>query len=199
MIVPALGPFRLMTETLRFRPDRGATALVVVDVQERMCAAMDPVALEGLVRNVRILIQAAPVLGMRVLVTEQYPKGLGHSIPELGELLGDATRIEKIAFSCCGEAAFGQALEAAGARDVILCGMECHVCCYQTTLDLLEAGLRVFVPADAVLSRTESNRRAGLEAIERAGAVVGSTEMFLFQLLEKAGTEEFKKISKLVR
>ncbi len=183
----------------KFIPEAEHAALVVVDIQERLAAAMPEDVCKKVVANTRILIESAGILNLPVLVTEQYPKGLGPTVPELAEALADAPRIEKIAFSCCGEPAFTQAVEAAGRHDIILCGMEAHVCIYQTALDLLGRNLRVFVAADAVCSRNKMNRSVALDLMRQADAVIGSTETFLFQMLKEAGTEAFKGISRLVK
>ncbi len=120
-------------------------------------------------------------------------------MPELAAALGDARRIEKIAFSCCREQACLDAFKATGARDIIVCGMETHVCVYQTVLDLLAQDLRPFGAADAVCSRAKLGWRTALEGMRAAGATVCTTEMILFQLLVRAGTEKFKQVSKLVK
>jgi nicotinamidase-related amidase len=183
----------------KFKLDPGRTALVVVDIQEKLAAAMPPNVAADVIRNTVTLMETAKDFGMPVLVTEQYPKGLGLTVKEIQDALQSYEPIEKITFSCWRTLAFARALEATGAQNVILAGMETHVCLLQTALDLLEKGYRVFIPSDALCSRGKANWRAGLRVMEQAGAVVGSTEMFLFQMLETAGTDRFKRLSKLVR
>lgn len=183
----------------KFKLDPGRTALVVVDVQEKLAAAMPPNVAADVIRNTVILVETAKEFGMPVLATEQYPKGLGVTVKEIQDALQPYAPIEKITFSSWRTLTFAKALEATGAQNVILAGMETHVCLLQTALDLLEKGLHVFIPADALCSRGKANWRAGLRVMEQAGAVVGSTEMFLFQMLETAGTDRFKRLSKLVR
>lgn len=189
-------------DAMDFSLEREHTLLLVVDIQERLAAAMNPAGLERLLHNTDILLSGALRLGLPVLATEQYPKGLGPTVPALRERLqaAEVALIEKLTFSCLGAPEVEARLDALEEHDtVILVGVEAHVCVYQTALELLARGLRVHVPADAVLSRTESNLATGLRLCERAGAVVTSTETVLFQLLGRAGTDEFKELSKLVK
>jgi nicotinamidase-related amidase len=182
----------------KFMLHRDNAVLVVIDVQEKLCRAMDEKVLERLVRNTGILQEAARELGMPVVATEQYVKGLGETVGELKERL-PAPAIEKMTFSCCGEASFPEKLKALGRQQVIVTGMETHVCVLQTVIELLDAGYTVHLVRDAVMSRRKDNWFVGLETAAAAGAVITSTEAALFQLLKVAGTEEFKKLSKLVR
>ncbi len=181
-----------------FRLPREGTVLVVVDVQQRLVPAMDPPVVERTVRNIRRLLEGARILGLPVLFTEQYPAGLGPTIPEL-EPAQAGPPLEKITFGCGGEPGFLPALRARGAKRVLLTGMEAHVCVYQTLLDLLGADLPVHLVRDAVCSRHRENYQAALENASLAGAVLTTTEMALFQLLERAGTPQFKAISALVK
>ena len=183
-----------------YLPDREHCALLIIDIQERLSAAMPPDVLPGVVRNARILVETAREFNLPVYVSEQYPKGLGPTVAEIREGLADGNRpIEKMVFSCCAESAFQPVFSQSGARSWILCGMETHVCVLQTALDLLQQGQRVYIAADACSSRTEFNWRTGLDVMRQAGAVIGSTEMFAFGLLGAGGTESFKRISKLVK
>jgi nicotinamidase-related amidase len=168
---------------------RDRAALVVVDVQE----GFRPYAsFAGVAASCAKLLAAARILGVPALVSEQYPKGLGHSAPELG--LQDEPRIEKTVFSAVRADGFDL-----DERDqAIVCGIEAHVCVSQTVHDLLDRGVEVHVPADAVGSRHLIDYDRGLERLERAGAVVGTVEGSLFELLERAGTPEFKAVQKLV-
>jgi nicotinamidase-related amidase len=169
--------------------ERDRTALIVVDVQEgfRAYESFAPVA--GACAK---LVQAARILELATLVSEQYPKGLGHTAPELD--LQDERRIEKTVFS----AARAEGFDIGAAEQAIVCGIEAHVCVSQTVHDLLADGIEVHVPADAVGSRHQLDYERGLERMERAGAVVGSVEASLFELLERAGTPEFKAVQKLI-
>jgi nicotinamidase-related amidase len=168
---------------------RDRTALVVVDVQEGF-RPYDSFA--GVASACAKLLAAARILELRTLVSEQYPKGLGHTVPEVG--LQDEPRIEKTVFS----AARADGFDLAGAEQAIVCGIEAHVCVSQTVHDLLADGIEVHVPADAVGSRHDIDYARGLERMERAGAVVSTVEAALFELLERAGTPEFKAVQKLI-
>jgi nicotinamidase-related amidase len=181
-------------------PNRDRTALLVIDIQERLAPAMPPDVAARVLRNTRILIETACEFGLPILVTEQYPKGLGHTAPDLLAALPPETLpFEKIEFSCCAAPGFSPLMETLGDRDLIICGMETHVCVLQSALDLLSAGRRVFVAADATCSRVKLNWTLGLDLMRQAGAVIGSTEIFAFGLLGAAGTEQFKRISRLVK
>jgi len=173
--------------------------LVVVDVQERLFNAMDAERRDEMVRNIKILGATARRLGLPVLVTEQYPKGLGHTLPELRALLDDVTPIEKIAFSCCDAQGFTERLRALDPSRVILAGIEAHVCVLLTALDLQRQGFQVSVAADAVASRTPANLELGLAQARQAGAVVTATETVVFQLLGRADTDAFREITKLLK
>ncbi len=173
--------------------------LVIIDVQERLFNAMDAELRDDTIRNIKILGAAARRLAVPVVVTEQYPRGLGRTLPELRALLDDVTPLEKTAFSCCGADGFTGRLKALGAEPVILTGIEAHVCVLLTALDLLRQGFRVSVVADAVCSRTSANFDLGLAQARQAGAVVTATETVVFELLGRADTDAFREISKLLR
>jgi nicotinamidase-related amidase len=168
---------------------RDRAALVVIDVQEGFRSYASFAAVAGACAK---LVQAARILELPTLVSEQYPKGLGHSAPEL--TLEDEPRIEKTVFS----AARAEGFDLHGRQQAIVCGIEAHVCVSQTVHDLLEDGVEVHVPADAVGSRHAVDYERGLERMERAGAIVGTVEAALFELLERAGTPEFKAVQSLV-
>ncbi|HWG07697.1 MAG TPA: isochorismatase family protein [Solirubrobacteraceae bacterium] len=169
--------------------DRDRAALVVVDVQEgfRAYASFASVA-----ESCRRLLAGARILELPALVSEQYPKGLGRSAPELG--IEHESRLEKTVFS----AARAEGFDLGGREQAIVCGIETHVCVSQTVHDLLAKGVEVHVPADAVGSRHQLDYERGLERMERAGAVVSTVESALFELLERAGTPEFKEVQKLI-
>ncbi|HEX9024086.1 MAG TPA: hydrolase [Geobacteraceae bacterium] len=181
----------------KFFLDRNAV-LVVVDVQERLCRAMDEKILEKLIANIVILQEAARELGLPMLATEQYVKGLGETLPVLKERLVEPA-IGKMTFSCCGEAPFLERLKALGRKQVIVTGMEAHVCVLQTVLELIDAGYHVHLVKDAVMSRRKENWKVGTEVAAAAGAVPTSTETVLFQLVRVAGSEEFKKLARLIK
>lgn len=178
--------------------DRAEALLLVVDVQERLAAAMNPDALAALEKNAAILVKAARRLGVPVVATEQYPKGLGHTVPQLRELLGEPP-MHKIEFSCGASREIARRIVTSGRKQVIVAGMESHVCVFQTVRDLLRGEFAVFVAQDAVLSRTEANRETGLRLCEKAGATLTSTEAAVFDLLGAAGTPEFKELSPLLK
>lgn len=181
-------------------PDRNNCLLLVIDVQERLSAAMPPDVIPGVVRNTCTLIEAARMFNRPVFVSEQYPSGLGPTVPEVRAALQEGiVPVEKLAFSCCEAPVLSAELARHTQRDVILCGMETHVCVLQTALDLLKRGRQVYVAADAVCSRTKLNWKIGLDLMRQAGAVIGSTEAFAFGLLGAAGSEQFKQISRLVK
>jgi nicotinamidase-related amidase len=183
---------------MRTKLDRKKAAVLVVDVQDRLVPAIEPAARERVLKYAKALIGTAKELGMPVLATEQYPKGLGPTVRELAELL-PSPPLTKVHFSCGADPAFASALESTGRRQVIVCGMETHVCVFQTVRDLAAAGYEVHVCADAVGSRTEEHRRIGLELARESGALVTTAETAIFDLLHQAATPEFKKVSPLVR
>ena len=179
---------------------RERTVLAVLDVQERLFHAMDADHREEVMRNIKVLAAAARRLRIPILVTEQYPKGLGHTLDELKTTLGPGVEpIEKVTFSCCGVEPFRARLKATGARHVVLAGIEAHVCVLMSTLDLLAGGYTVHVAADAVTSRTQGNWRLAMDQLRQAGAVVTATETVLFQLLLQADTEDFRELARLIR
>lgn len=171
--------------------------LVVVDVQGKLAQLMAD--RESLFKNIRILIQAAKILEIPILWCQQAPEALGPTVPEIAELLTGNEPIDKACFSCCGEERFTAELNALGREQVLLCGIETHVCIYQTAMDLMEGGLDVTVAADAVSSRTGQNREVALARLAAEGAGVSSTEMALFELLKTAKHARFREIAKLVK
>jgi len=176
---------------LMSRTDSG---LLVIDVQTKL---MDKMAdRTRVVANIARLVEGATILGIFVQATEQYPKGIGPTVPELiGRL---PVRPEKLTFSCCGLPEVAEQFQSRGISKILLAGIETHVCVQQTALDLLAQGFRVYVAADAVASRRDLDRDLGLRRMERTGAVLTTTEAALFEWTERAGTPEFKQISKLV-
>jgi nicotinamidase-related amidase len=173
--------------------DRERTALVLVDVQEAFRPAV--VEFDRVARNAGVLAEGARILGLPVLATEQYPKGLGRTVPEVGEHLDGVEPLEKVCFAASDADGF----DLDGRDQVLVCGIESHVCVSQTAHALLDQGLEVHVARDAVSSRTEENRELGLHKMESSGAVVTSVETALFELLGAAGSEEFKQVQGLVK
>lgn len=177
--------------------DKKSTALVIIDVQEKLTNVI--FEKEKLVQNLVKLIEGAKVLGLPIIWTEQYPKGLGETIPELKSILEEIKSIEKIHFSCCGEPDFRFELEKASAHTLLVAGIEAHVCVYQTVADLIDSSFQVELVTDAISSRIPENRELGIKKCEDLGANLTSVEMCLFELLKQAGTFEFKAISKIVK
>ncbi|MFL5866904.1 MAG: isochorismatase family protein [Thermoleophilaceae bacterium] len=188
--------------------DRDRAALVVVDVQEAFRPAV--LDFERVAQNAAVLVQGAQILGLPVVATEQYPKGLGHTVPEVAEHLGglrpptpaasrqdtpQILRLEKVCFAATDADGF----DLDGRDQAIVCGIESHVCVSQTAHGLLDRGLEVHVARDAVSSRSAENRELGLHKMESAGAVVTSVETALFELLGAAGSDEFKQVQGLVK
>lgn len=181
-----------------FKLERNSTALVVVDVQEKLIKAMETGVYAAMRDNIIRLVKGFGIVGSEVLVTQQYTKGLGNTVSEIAEFTtGDY--FEKTSFSCCGEKSFVDALNSKGIKTVVLSGMETHVCVLQTAVDLIDAGFNVHLAADAVCSRSNFNRDTGIRFIERAGAVITCTETVLFQLAKDASSPDFKEISNLVK
>lgn len=177
--------------------DRSQAVLLVIDVQGKLAEAM--FERERLYAELGRLIGGARVLGLPVCCTEQLPEKLGPTVPEIADALEGLERWPKSAFSCCGCEAFMQALAASGRRQVLIGGIETHVCVWQTARDLLARGYQVQVVADAVSSRTAANRQLGLDRLAAAGAVLTGVEMALMELLGDAADPDFKAILKLIK
>jgi nicotinamidase-related amidase len=173
----------------------GDTALLVVDVQEKLVPAI--AGHQRVVWNVRRLIDGAKLLGLPVVATEQYPKGLGPTVPELAGRIGAAP--SKLTFSCGGCPELFEELDGRGIHKILVCGIEAHVCVQQTVLDLLAAGWRVYVAADAVGSRFDLDFQTALRRMDSSGVTLTTTESALFEWCETAGTPQFKEISRLAK
>ncbi len=182
----------------KFWLDGERAVLVVIDVQEKLAPAMNQELYGELILHTNLLIEGFKALDLPIIATEQYSKGLGHTVTELNGAT-DQQCIEKMAFSCCGEETFIAALEKTGAKQVLIAGMESHVCVLQTVLDLLERGYIVHLVSDAITSRFKSDYDNAIRTASQAGAVITTTETALFQLVKVAGTDGFKAVSKLVR
>ncbi|MDO8281468.1 MAG: hydrolase [Thermodesulfovibrionia bacterium] len=168
------------------------SVLVIVDIQEKLAVVMKQ--REKVVNNCLHLIEAAKLLNIPIIVTEQYPKGLGHTVNEIKEALPLYEPLEKVTFDCCKGDGFLKKLTSLKRKQIILTGMETHVCVLQTCLSLLKEKYAVHLVSDAVCSRKKDDYVTGKELMRDAGAVITGTETVLFQLLEKAGTPEFKAI-----
>lgn len=180
--------------------DAAVGQLVVVDIQRRLAAAMADDDRARVIRNAAILIQAAGLLNVPLIASEQYPKGLGPTEEDVAwHFPEDLSVVEKTCFACTGEAHFRDSLTANNRRQVVLTGMETHVCVLQTALGLRADGYGVFVVEDGVCSRQESNHRNALERMREAGVVITNTESVLFEWLHDASHEHFKKIIALIK
>lgn len=179
------------------RIDREQTACLVIDIQERLVPVM--YEKEALIKSSEILIQGLQALGIPMHITQQYTKGLGHTVPEISSLVNDFSFIEKRDFSCCGEPEVMMQLNMTGAKNIIVCGIESHVCVLQTVLDLKENGFNPVVVADAISSRTPFSIETAKERFRFEGVMMTSVESLLFELTRSAAAPEFKVISKLVK
>jgi nicotinamidase-related amidase len=173
-----------------------SAALLVVDFQEKLLPAIDRG--QAVVEAALRMIQAARVLGVPTLLTEQYPRGLGPTVAAVREALGQRPAIEKTRFSACVEAVMAE-LRPMGRRNVIVAGIETHVCVQQSVLDLLRAGYLPYVCADATGSRRALDHQVALDRMRQAGAVVTTVESAIFELLGEAGGEQFKQVLRIVR
>lgn len=174
--------------------------LLIVDLQGRLLAAMPPAEAQDVLDNTVVMLRAAALLDVPVLLTEQYPKGLGHTVEAVGLALPEAAGcFEKSAFSCCGSAEFNQALRAGGKRQVVMAGQEAHVCVLQTAFDLQQQGFEVFVVEDAVCSRAVRHKESALWRMRQAGVGVVCHESVLFEWLRDARHPQFKSVSALLR
>jgi nicotinamidase-related amidase len=183
--------------------EQSDTALVLIDLQVRLAEAMPKPQLERALRNCVALTEMAARMKLPVAVSEQYPQGLGSTVPvlkePLGKILPPARWFSKLNFSAAEEPLFAQFLGSHGRRTLIVAGMETHICVYQTVRGLCERGYRVHVPIDACLSRSDDNWRVGVDLCARAGAVPTSTEALLFDLVKRAEGEDFRALSKLIK
>lgn len=178
------------------RLKRDECQLLVVDIQERLCSAMPEDGLASMLGRAGALIEGAKALGLPIRLTEQYPRGLGPTLGILKDRLAGVTPVEKTEFTAFVAGIEGQLL---GRKQVLVAGMETHICVFQTVRDLAERGYLPVLCADAVLSRFDADYQRGLRICEQAGAWVTTVESALFDLLGKAGTPEFKAISQAVK
>jgi nicotinamidase-related amidase len=171
--------------------------LLIIDIQTKLLKVI--FEKERLVSACTKLIQAARLLEVPMVMTEQYPKGMGPTDPQIMEILEDVAAIEKLSFSCCGAEDFSQKIAGLGRKQIVIIGIEAHVCVLQTVHDLLHQGYSVYVPYDAVSSRKKDDYANALDRMRQAGAVIGSAESAVFELVERAGTPLFKSVSKLIK
>lgn len=176
------------------------TLLIITDIQEKLVKAMNKDIVKEVIKNNIILIETAKLFKIPIILTEQYPKGLGQTVEEIKNILPLYEPVEKISFSSFLEPNFEKELNKyAERKKIFLTGMETHVCVWQTSLDLIKRDYIVFVPKDAVCSRRKIDWETGLDLIKSVGGIVTTTETLIFQILKKAGTTEFKKILELVK
>ena len=175
---------------------REGAALIVIDVQEKLLPQI--IEKEKLVENIVKLIKFANIINIPIILTEQYPKGLGHTITEIKEILPDLLPIEKTTFNCFGSEKFNEQLSEINISTLIVVGIETHVCINQTALSGID-NFKVCVISDAVSSRTKENWHIGLERIKQNGAIISSTEMVMYELLRDAKTKEFKESLELLK
>jgi len=171
--------------------------LVVVDVQDKLAQLMYDKG--GLFKNIQILIKAAKLLAIPIIWCQQCPEALGATVPQIAGLLADNEPIDKASFSCCGEEEFNSRLDSLARQQVLLCGIETHVCIYQTAVDLRRGGFYMELIVDAVSSRTQENKQIAISRMEAEGVNISCVEMALFELLRTAGHPQFKQIAKLVK
>jgi nicotinamidase-related amidase len=186
----------ISSETARRTLDPDKTVLIVVDIQEKL---LPPIfQKDQLVRNAQLLIRLASILELPALLTTQYSKGLGSTVPQISSLLPGVAPIDKLMFSCFGSDTFCSTLKRlpGNRTSVLLCGMESHICVMQTALAAIREGYMVHVATDAVSSRSEWNWKMGLDRMQAAGAVLSSTEMAIYELLRSSGAPAFKEMLK---
>jgi len=177
--------------------DTEKCCLVVVDVQGKLAQLM--YERQALFSNIQILIKSAKILNIPILWAQQCPENLGPTVPEIAELLAENEPVNKSAFSCCGDDRFNARLNALTREQVVLCGIETHVCIYQTANDMLRKGFDVNVVADAVSSRTAENKQIGINRMTAEGAKIVSVEMALFELLKNAEHPQFRQVARLIK
>ena len=173
------------------------SVLVIIDMQERLVPAMQAPA--RTLKNAKLLLQAAQVCEVPALLTEQYPKGLGKTVPEIANAAGNSVMIEKDHFSCMEDQEFQRSFRALNRKQAVLAGMEAHICVVQTAASLVEQGFDVFVVSDATASRTRESEKACLTRLSASGVHVVTTEMVVFEWLGKAGTPAFKSLLPLIK
>lgn len=173
------------------------SVLLVIDIQERLNPVMN--SPELVVENTQRLLKGAALLNVPTLISEQYPKGLGHTVEAISNASTEGQTVEKDTFSCMADDGYAARFDGLNKSQAIICGIEAHVCVLQTAIDLIHRGTHVFVVADATSSRTAANHMLALERLKTAGAEIVTSEMVLFEWLRRAGTPEFKEISGLVK
>lgn len=177
--------------------EKANTGLIIIDVQEKLMPVME--RKQSIIENIKKLLLLSKIFNLPVILTEQYPKWLGPTLPEIIESLTVYKPISKMYFNCCDVETFNDQLNSKELKNIIVTGVESHICVFQTCASLLNKGYQVHVPRDAVGSRTDDNWGVGLELSNKAGAFITSTESVIYQILKKAGTPEFKQMLKVVK
>lgn len=175
----------------------GKSCLIVIDVQGKLAQLV--VEKEALLKNIQILIKAFKIMNVPILFCQQRPEALGPTLPEIAELLGGIEPVNKTSFSCCGNKTFSEKIDSLGRKQVVICGIESHVCVYQTAVNMREKEFEVAVAADAVSSRTPANKQIALDAMKAEGVKIASVEMILFELLKTADHAAFKRVAALIK
>jgi nicotinamidase-related amidase len=173
------------------------SVLVIIDIQGKLLNVMSEK--EALLENAQKLIKGAQLLGVPIVVTEQNPRGLGPTQPELAQLLANVSALPKMCFSCSQDKGFSEAFSKLKRRQVLLCGIEMHICVYETALELLSQGYEVQIVTDVVSSRSAANKAVAISRLQSEGAKLTSTEMLLFELLRTAENPNFKEISRIIK
>lgn len=176
--------------------DKNSTAFIQIDIQEKFKPAI--YKFNEVISNAKILVESSQALNVPLVVTEQYPKGLGKTVEEI-TLPENTPIIEKLHFSCFGNQEFSKIVKELKLKSIIIFGVEAHVCLLKTALDALKQNLEVYLVADAVSSRTPENKALAIERMRQSGVFIVSTEMILFQMLDYSGTDDFKVVSKLIK
>ena len=184
----------------RFSINAADSVLILIDIQTNLAAAMKKEIFQTTEKNINVLISACKTLGIPMIMTEQYRKGLGPTVKSVQDNLGPLFQpVEKLSFSCCANSAFRNSLEKLKKKYCLIAGIESHVCVLQTALELVKQDYYVHVVSDAVCSRFRNDWQQTLDLLRQAGAVVSTTEIAVFQLLKEAGTADFKTISPLFK
>ena len=177
--------------------EKANTGLVIIDVQEKLMPVVERSQI--IIENIKKLLLLSKLFNLPVILTEQYPKWLGSTLSEIIESLIVYAPISKMHFNCCDVAEFNEGLSSKDLKNIIVTGVESHICVFQTCVSLINKGYQVHIPRDAVGSRTGENWRVGLELSDKAGALITSTESVIYQILKRAGTKEFKQMLKVMR
>ena len=177
--------------------DSENTGLLIIDVQEKLIPAINQK--NKIIENIIKLLHLSRLFNLPVILTEQNPERVGPTLPEIQKVLTAYQPISKLHFNCCEVEAFNVSLQSEKLENIIVCGVETHICVFQTSVALLNKGYHVQIPQDAVGSRTDENWQVGLDLMRKAGTVVTSTETIIYQILKQAGTDEFKEMLKVIK